>query len=146
MSELRWILLGAGLALIAGIYLWGLRTRRRSAASEPVRTVHFEPPPPAEHLDPVRIQAPGIEIERIEPAMRLDDTGTDTYRDLPVVEFDNEQPQEWTGTAARREPTLGQRLTAPERELREPSVDSRPAPDGVLHRYRRHRPGTGRVL
>ena len=129
MSELRWILLGAGLALIAGIYLWGLRTRRRSAASEPARAVHFEPPPPAEHLDPVRIQAPGIDIERIEPGMRLDDTGTDTFRDLPVVEFDNEQPQEWTGTATRREPTLGQRLTAPEPELREPSVDSRPAPD-----------------
>ncbi len=36
MTELRWILLGAGLALIAGIYLWGLRSRRRSAASEPV--------------------------------------------------------------------------------------------------------------
>jgi cell division protein ZipA len=129
MSELRWILLGAGLALIAGIYLWGLRARRRSVASEPARAVQFEPPPPAEHLDPVRIQAPGIEIERIEPAMRLDDTGTDTYGDLPVVDFDNEQPREWTGTTARREPTLGQRLTAPERELREPAVDSRPEPD-----------------
>ena len=51
MSELRWILLGAGLALIAGIYLWGLRTGRRSAAPESGRTIVYDSPavpePPA---------------------------------------------------------------------------------------------------
>jgi cell division protein ZipA len=129
MTELRWILLGAGLALIAGIYLWGLRSRRRSAASEPVRAVQFESPPPAEHLDPVRIQPPGIDIQRIEPEMRLDSAGRDTYQDLPVVDFGNDRQRDWDGSAARREPTLGQRLTAPEREVHEPAVDSRAETD-----------------
>jgi cell division protein ZipA len=43
MNELRWILLVAGLLLIAGIYAWGVRARRRAAAPEHERTVRVEP-------------------------------------------------------------------------------------------------------
>ncbi len=43
MTELRWILLVAGLALIAGMYLWGVRSRSRSAATDPGRAVAIEP-------------------------------------------------------------------------------------------------------
>ena len=34
MTELRWILLGAGVLLLVGLYLWGTRERRRSAAPD----------------------------------------------------------------------------------------------------------------
>ena len=43
MNELRWILLAAGLLLIAAIYAWGLRARRRAAAPEHERMTRVEP-------------------------------------------------------------------------------------------------------
>jgi cell division protein ZipA len=43
MAELRWILLAAGALLIAGIYAWGLRSRRRSAAAGHERAARVEP-------------------------------------------------------------------------------------------------------
>ena len=43
MNELRWILLAAGLLLIAAIYGWGVRARRRAAAPAHDRTVRVEP-------------------------------------------------------------------------------------------------------
>ncbi len=105
MSELRWILLGAGLALIAGIYLWGARARRRSAATEPAsRTLVVEPPPPPE---PVAAQA------RVEPAIGLDDKAPPVLESVPVVELGTGLDVPGGRAAGRREPTLGQRLTAP---------------------------------
>jgi len=43
MNELRWILLAAGLLLIAAIYAWGLHARRRAAAPEHERMTRVEP-------------------------------------------------------------------------------------------------------
>jgi len=43
MNELRWILLVAGLLLIAGIYAWGVRARRRAATPESERMTRVEP-------------------------------------------------------------------------------------------------------
>ena len=43
MAELRWILLVAGIALIAGLYAWGVRARKRSAAPELDRVTRVEP-------------------------------------------------------------------------------------------------------
>lgn len=117
MSELRWILLGAGIALIAGIWLVGLRARRRSAATEPARTVVFEPPPPSEHLE-----APRAESLRAEPTLRSDESRLEPSVDFdaavaladtesPDVEFGEPLPPPRAPGAVRREPTLGQRLT-----------------------------------
>jgi len=123
MSELRWILLGAGLALIAGIYLWGLRARRMSAAAEPVRAGVFEQPPASERLEPARVE-PLIEFEDTTPA---DEQGllpeADAYEDMPPVRG---------RSAARREPTLGQRLVAqePETEAHSTFADAREADRG----------------
>ncbi len=108
MSELRWILLGAGLALIAGIYLWGLRARRKSAAAEPARAVIFEQPPASERLEPARIE-PLVEFEDDAPAV-------DEMEFVQQVD-DNDLPPPRSPSAGRREPTLGQRLVAPVPEV-----------------------------
>ena len=44
MSELRWILIGFGIVLLAAIYLWGRRGNRAVATDEPVPRVRPEPP------------------------------------------------------------------------------------------------------
>ena len=93
MSELRWILLGAGLALIAGIYLWGLRARRRSAAAEPARAVIFEQPPASERLEPARIE-PLVEFEDDAPPV-------DEREFVQQVDGDDDLP------SARSQPPAG---------------------------------------
>jgi cell division protein ZipA len=113
MSELRWILLGAGLALIAGIYLWGLRARRRSAAAEPARAVIFEQPPASERLEPARIE-PLVEFEDDAPPVYEQEFEQQFERELPDVDGDAGLPPARSQPGSRREPTLGQRLVAPE--------------------------------
>ena len=44
MNELRWILVGFGIVLLAAIYLWGRRGSRAAAADEPPPRVRPEPP------------------------------------------------------------------------------------------------------
>lgn len=44
MNELRWILIGFGIVLLAAIYLWGRRGNRAVATDEPVPRVRPEPP------------------------------------------------------------------------------------------------------
>ena len=110
MSELRWILLGAGLALIAGIYLWGLRARRRSAAAEPARAVIFEQPPASERLEPARIE-PLVEFED-EPSP------VDGQEFVRHLDGDDDPASARSQTSGRREPTLGQRLVATTPEQR----------------------------
>jgi cell division protein ZipA len=44
MNELRWILVGFGIVLLAAIYLWGRRGNRAVAADEPPPRVRPEPP------------------------------------------------------------------------------------------------------
>lgn len=113
MSELRWILLGAGLALIAGIYLWGQRARRMSAAAEPARAGVFEQPPASERLEPARIE-PLVDFE--------DDTRADELEFAPEVDAYESLPPDHPQPAVRREPTLGQRLVAPEPDTQPQSM------------------------
>jgi cell division protein ZipA len=96
MSELRWILLVAGLLLIAGIYLWGVRARRRSAAPEHERMARVEP---------ARTVAVVAEPARVEPEVRVDEAPPD--QPAPIVEEDYEEPAVLrTQGAGRREPRL----------------------------------------
>jgi cell division protein ZipA len=100
MSELRWILLVAGVLLIAGIYLWGVRARRRSAAPEHERVARVEP---------ARTVAVVAEPPRVEPEVRLDDTPPD--QPSPIVAEDYEEPAVLrTQGAGRREPRLEPRF------------------------------------
>lgn len=85
-SELRWILLVAGLLLLAGIYAWGMRSRRRSAAPEPERSTRVEQPY-ARPQAPVDAPAPWSEPRR-EPRMEFDDAVPAVDDDLPEIRAD----------------------------------------------------------
>ncbi len=137
MTELRWILLLAGLALIAGMYLWGIRARSRSAASDPGRATAVETRNRSAALAAdagagadigedgdididvdvdvdARIDADaGIDrtAGRLEPRIRSDERTALIHEVVPLVEVDGDGVR--TG---RREPTMGQRrAVAPER-------------------------------
>jgi cell division protein ZipA len=125
MTELRWILLAAGLALIAGIYLWGTRARSRSAATEPARAVPIEPPVTSEARRDAE-EGPG-DMARSEPMVRMDDRAANVHEVVPLVEVSEDGSY-----VGRREPTMGQRpaATPPDRPARgleppapEPDVD-----------------------
>lgn len=108
MTELRWILLVAGLLMLAGLYLWGTRERRRSGAPEVERPMRVEPPP----VPPVATPSQPAESIRVEPQVRLD-------AGLPAAQ----------GRASPRfEPMLTQEveidLTVPD----EPKIEEAPAP------------------
>jgi cell division protein ZipA len=116
MSELRWILLAAGVALIVGLYVWGVRARRRSATPDldGARRIETTPAPAASKpmLEPVPI--------RREPRLSLDDEGdadsmsspeaVESARDVePVIDTAHEERAVSPARAspgARTEPTI----------------------------------------
>jgi cell division protein ZipA len=106
-EDLRWILLVAGILLIAGVYLWGLRARRRSAAPGQERAVRTEVPMQGRAATaPVPRREPGLEPESgsSEPGRAAPASAPEP---LPVIEVDREEvalarlPQ-----AGRREPRI----------------------------------------
>jgi len=103
MEQLRWILLGAGVLLIAGIYLWGLRARRRSAAPAADRVVRVEPA----RTVPVVPDAP----QRIEPEVGFDEQSPDEPEPFDGDASGEVEPAPRRPlAAARREPRLEPRL------------------------------------
>ncbi len=111
MSELRWILLAAGVALIAGIYAWGTLSRRRSGAAAPVRPLVHEP-------QPLEQESPA----RIEPQVRLEEAVPAVHEVVPAIELGAAVEASTAASAGRREPTLGERLTAPTAERATPPL------------------------
>jgi cell division protein ZipA len=97
MNELRWILLVAGLLLIAAIYAWGLRARRRAAAPEHERMTRVEPARTVQVVPEPEDVAPEVADEEapFEEA-RPDDSG----------EFDAEPTPRPARSSGRREPRL----------------------------------------
>ena len=62
MSELRWILIGFGIVLLAAIYLWGRRGNRAVATDEPTaRPAQDEPAPIAHDVTPPEDDPPPFE-------------------------------------------------------------------------------------
>lgn len=123
MSELRWILLVAGLCLIAGVYGWGVRGRRRSAAADVERTVRADAPgaPPE--------STPG-ETARLEPRVSLDAPAPS----FAAPQFDEEALEtppalRSPSVAVRREPTLGTRVDPARAVPPKPAPPVRPAPE-----------------
>jgi len=142
MNELRWILLAAGLLLIAAIYAWGLHARRRAAAPEhermtrvePARTVPVVPEPAddgpeddeapfedarsnaAEEFDAEPVSRPAAGSGRREPRMepQLDDSFD---VEPPTIRL---EPRLETKAEPRHEPQPGARL--------EPRLESDGAP------------------
>lgn len=109
MNELRWILLVAGLLLLAGIYAFGMRSRQRTAPPLE-RSARVDAPPP-----------PAAESPRVEPSLSshsaFDSTSTVTEH---TIDFD--EPAFTRAPAGRREPTLGTEA---------PLVVQRPAPEDL---------------
>ena len=88
MNELRWILLGCGLALLLGIFLWGRRSRGQAANDDDSGTYGRLDPPPKQHA-PVPVQFPGSEPTEQPVANRWqDDEWNSTVTDLPEMRFD----------------------------------------------------------
>lgn len=95
MSELRWILIGFGIVLLAGIYLWG---RRGTAAVSEDVALRSRPEP--------AMQPHGFGDARREPALHRDDDSYDepSYEDeepLDEPSRDLERADDYETTAVR---------------------------------------------
>jgi cell division protein ZipA len=120
MSELRWILIGFGIVLLAAIYLWGRRSNRAVAARDdaPLRAR----PEPSMHsgettliraVDDVPVALPAHEVvPPLEPPPAIDHASTGetwrgrlepTFADAPTEEL---PVRPVSGAAAAAAPTL----------------------------------------
>ena len=127
MAELRWILLVAGLALIGGLYAWGVRARKRSAAPEPDRVTRVEP-----------LRAPSVTpvtppAARVEPSVWDEGEAVDEIDELPTLEIEADEPPARHDVAPpRREPRFeaAPEVAAPEppRAAAPPVEERKPAP------------------
>jgi cell division protein ZipA len=127
MAELRWILLVAGLALIAGLYAWGVRARKRSATPEPDRVTRVEPlrAPSAATVAPA--------TARVEPTVWDEVEAVDEIDVLPMIETEVDEPPARNHVAPpRREPRFegAAEVAAPEppRAATPPVEERKPAP------------------
>lgn len=119
MNELRWILLVAGALLIAGIYAWGVRARRRAATPGHERSARVEPARTVPIVtEPVRTE-PEVGIDDAEPG-EFEAGAGDAFEDLE----DEPAIARRVPGAVRREPRLDPRV---EPRL-EPRVEPRPEP------------------
>ena len=147
MTELRWILLAAGLLLIAGIYFWGMRARSRAggtAASETRPAVftggasgfeRAEPgpePDDPETAEERRLSVPAAS-RRIEPSVTMDEDGPDALPNEPGASIDFEDDgTSLPGPGARREPTVSLRGEAVSGGRAEPTLRPRATPPAVV--------------
>lgn len=130
-EDLRWILLVAGVLLIAGVYLWGLRARRRSAAPAHERSVRPEAPVQGRAaVATMPRREPGLEPETgsNEPGRAMPSAGP---APLPVIEVDREQVAlARQAQAGRREPRIDAPPTASS-SVRARAADAAGAPGGA---------------
>lgn len=147
MNELRWILLVAGVVLIAGLYLWGMRSRwqgrgETEASRHPAvftggaKGFETEAAAPLggdaddDNYD-VDGEEPGFRGEpraerRIEPSFDADDVDAFDAPEPRRVDFDDESDFE-TPAIGRREPTLSSTRTETAPALRqEPTLRVEP--------------------
>jgi len=149
MNELRWILLVAGVVLIAGLYLWGMRSRwqgrgETEASRRPAvftgGAKGFETEAAAafdDDHDDVYVEETEFRVEtraerRIEPSFDADDVDAFDAPGPRRVDFDDESDFE-TPAIGRREPTLSSTRTETAPALRqeptlrvEPTLDTSP--------------------
>jgi cell division protein ZipA len=111
MEQLRWILLAAGVVLIAGVYLWGLRARRRSAAPEQDRVSRVEP---------AVASRSGASFQRVDPLFGPSQPEVEPQDELPVIEVEQEHRRGPGAPAVRQEPRF---------EMDEPSVPAAGEPE-----------------
>jgi len=154
MPELRWILIGFGLLLLIGIYMWGRRGQKVAAAPNEVIS---SPPDPAFDAAPnyeeferplvapiEDVEAETVDDSPIEPEIRVTARASertvsasrvsmDREVDEPTIEAHVPRERSARDGRARIEPTFGDEamtaeLPAAEREVIEaPEVESPPA-------------------
>jgi len=96
MDALRWILLAAGVLLIIGLYVWGLRSNRRSASRPAERAARVDPP----------VASRSQSAPRIEPGLgAAGDAATDEPPGPGRSEEADVAPVR-SGPAVRREPRI----------------------------------------
>lgn len=115
MNELRWILLVAGLLLIAGIYAWGVRARRRAAAPEHERMVRVEP-----------ARTVPVVPEPAQDELQDEETPAEAADFSAVEELEPEPAPRAEAGPTRREPRLEPRL--------DESFDAEPSGAPLEHR------------
>jgi len=146
MTELRWILLAAGLVLIAGIYFWGVRARSRTGGTVEAETrpavftggasgfERAEPglePEDPETAEERRLSVPAAS-RRIEPSLTMDDDRTDITPREPGASIDFEDDVTTPpGIGARREPTVSMRGEPVTGGRAEPTLRPRATPPAV---------------
>lgn len=123
MSELRWILIGFGIVLLAAIYLWGRRGNRAVANDEPAPT-----PAPRARPDPATYVHEPTLIRKVEhviaPAAPHDAA---PQVESPSIEDEAAPPDAWRG---RVEPTFAEAETEemPVRPVAAPAATAAAAP------------------
>lgn len=94
MSELRWILLGFGVLLLGGIFLWGRRSRGQAASVIDHASHARMDPPMTQHEPPVSLEASAHDSgtpDRVANRWE-DEEWTNTVADLPEIRLDASQP------------------------------------------------------
>lgn len=136
MTELRWILIGFGIVLLAGIYLWGRRGNNATVAEDGVLRTRPEPP----------LQTPGFADARHEPLAVPDETPEYDVDEPPERAAPIARPDNYEVTAVR--PAVSARSEArsfnvdpPRHFSKEPPVaaPSEPARPSSLPDFRRGR-------
>jgi cell division protein ZipA len=133
MNELRWILLVAGLLLLGGLYLWGMRGRWRGQGDDGSRrpavftggAQGFE----TGETVPEDIEEPAVlrAERRVEPGFDDDAAAGTGVPAVRRIDFDDDAALE-TPAIGRREPTFSTRpepVAAPSRS--EPEIEDEPA-------------------
>lgn len=116
MNELRWILLVAGLLLIAGIYAWGVRARRRAAAPGHERVARVEP-----------ARTVAVVPESAHHEAGDEEAPTDADRAPRADAYQAEPARRPEPGPSRREPRLEPRLDEnPDEELEPPTIRLEP--------------------
>ncbi len=105
MEYLRWILLAAGIILIAGIYLWGLRAKQRSATPQVERVARVEP---------TAAPRPGRGATRVDPQFDPAQPEIGPEDSMPAFEAELEEERKPGGRITRQEPRL---------DMEEPTTD-----------------------
>ena len=124
MSELRWILLFAGALLLVGIYLWGRRSSRRSAAPDAGRAAMTDA------LRGAMRRKEAVAAEDRSPQPEPDATSIpEAPADIADEDAAAEVRPRPGGSrrrepAARREPTLGAGIEGVEESARLPRVEN----------------------
>ncbi|MEQ1582241.1 MAG: cell division protein ZipA C-terminal FtsZ-binding domain-containing protein [Steroidobacteraceae bacterium] len=93
MSELRWILLGCGVLLLGGIFLWGRRSRGQVASSSDHSSHSRVDPPMAQPEGHEEAEARGEAEGSPDPDANRwnEEEWTNTVADLPVIRMDSHE-------------------------------------------------------